>query len=532
MKKKGKTAPTEVTKKSKQVKKVVVEEETAPATKANSTTSVSTVSVKSKHSAASSNTSAEAPRPTNSRMQGSGRYEGGKTATKPSKKDDEKGDPKRDEDKKDLDPNRDTSSINSSQRGKKPAEKKAEPQAGGFQVPFMPGGYPGPMYGLPGPQTWPAPMMPGPAPALGQAKTTKSSSRRDSATTVSDQPAKSSADQAPDLIPATGPPPAGSKKSSGTKSHHSHRPPRSNPDPRTPSDLSIHMPYDWRGTITIKDPATSGFKESPKSDRHVRSRAPSATSRKSIRSDARTAVLNDAYSPIVEEMKVRLHHHRDDPSSQTSHGHSLRHVSSPSPRTRLRVSNDPPRSRSSSSSAPKHNQRVWQHPEHSDIFEVYSISTHDGFSPSQRTRDIRPEDSASQVGSRKDEAQRQHGEGVKGRRINKEITVERTRIVPSLGEVTPGRAETVVTGVEVDIGDGGSRKSGSKTGTKERGGGANYRDHRSEDSRQSHVGSRSGSYRRPVYLDVEDVGDDKVEWDADEGKVEWDNGQGNEHEPW
>jgi len=527
IKKKSKRPPTKVTKNSKKVKKIVVEEEIVPAAKAGSTTSASTVSAKSKHSAASSNTSAEAPRPVNSHMQGSGRYEGGKTTTKSAKKDDEKSDPKKDDEKKDLDPYRDTSSINSSQRGKKPDEKKEEPPAGGFQVPFMPGYYPGPMYGAPGPQAWPVGMMPGPAPHSGPAETKKAPSIRDSATTVSDQPAKSSADQAPNLVPATGPPPAGSKKSSEPKSHRSHQP-RSYSGSRTPSDLSIHMPYDWRGTIIVKDPATSASKDSPKSDRHVRSRAPSATSRKSVVSDTRTAVLNDAYSPIVEEVQVRLHHH-DKPSSHThtERSHSHNQASSPSPRTQHPTLPDRSRSGSHAGSANKHNQRVWQHPEHSDIFEVYSISTHDGFSPSQRTRDIRPEDSASQVGSRK----REGG----GRRVVEEITIERTRIVPSSRDVPTGRAETVITSVEGDKGDG-SRKSGSKTGAKDGGGaGASYRDHRSEDSRQSRAGSRSGSYRRPKYLaeqDVQAVEEQKLEWDVNDGKAEWDKGPRGDTGPW
>lgn len=74
-------------------------------------------------------------------------------------------------------------------------------------------------------------------------------------------------------------------------------------------------------------------------------------------------------------------------------------------------------------------------------------------------------------------------------------------------------------------GRGGSWEGGSKAGSrlegaKDRGAGAGYRGHRSEDSRQSRVGSRAGSYRRPRYLDVQDV------QDVQEGKADWEKLQG------
>ena len=113
--------------------------------------------------------------------------------------------------------------------------------------------------------------------------------------------------------------------------------------------------------------------------------------------------------------------------------------------------------------------------------------------------------------------------------------------MPASREVPTGRAETVVTSVEGGHGGGrlesGSR--GSKTGAASKVGrerGESYRDHRSEDSRQSRAGgSRAGSYRRPRYLnvqDVQDVQEEKAEWDVADGKAEWDHGHGKGDGPW
>jgi len=105
--------------------------------------------------------------------------------------------------------------------------------------------------------------------------------------------------------------------------------------------------------------------------------------------------------------------------------------------------------------------------------------------------------------------------------------------------VPTGRAETVVTSVEGGNSGGGRRESGSKGSKTEaaskvgRERGASYRDHRSEDSRQSRAGgSRTGSYRRLEYLDVQDVQEEKPKWDVADGKAEWDHGQGKEDGPW
>lgn len=496
------------TKKIKQLKKVLFEEKTSddevvaenvpfkkskkknrakeaasdsskPAEKAGSTSSTaSATSGRAKKSLSSSATSAEPTDPPNYRMMGSGRYDGGKATVKHNKLASHKENEKADGGAKDDD----NSSINSSQRGAKPTAAQCNPRQSAWQAP--PPWYPGPSYG--GgyvPQAWPAMFPPPGAPMPAPADEKKPASKTSSKTTSKGSASKIVDEKPPTLVPAAdawgktvptvSPKTSSVRKTLVTKQQVS-LPPSVIGSVKQQSDISFHAPANWRGTIVVKDTIRP---ERSDIGRHHRSRAPSAASRRL--SPARTEELNDAYALPPEDVDVRIRHRsvsrlRESPQIPMTPRRASQ-PSNPSPRSQQRpASSYRPASAAPTSSvftfspshereahttartSPRHNQRVWQHPDHLDIWKL--VSTSDEF---DRGREIHPNDSASQVNVRDD-----FGAPIRSARDGRDVGDERDWDVSfkmtrrRSVERPVGRAETVLTSAEG--GSHGPRRAGAQ----------------------------------------------------------------------
>lgn len=356
-------------KKVKHTKKIIVEEDTSEdevvatpvnikATKRKQSTPPATdkaASVKTW----SSDTSVQAARPSNPRMVGTTTYVNGKATTKLN------ADAKNTQNEKSaLKDNADNSSINSSQRGAKPAAPQnnaSVPPQGGWPGPSP--WYPPPMYGGFNPQMWPGMFQqPAALPLPAQKPTAKPSSKKSSTASSSLSDSRHDSDRPLNDKPAS--------RHDDSK-HNSAVPSRVGSD--TPSDISVRVPGDWRGTIVIRDPKPA-----------------KPTSKSSVK--AGPEELKTAPDAAID---VSIHHHsvsKPHPPSNLQPPTSHR-PSSASPEVPFTSSHQ-----ATQDAPPKHPQRVWQHPKHKDVWEIFSISTKDEFDPG-RDREIHPNDSASQIAS-------------------------------------------------------------------------------------------------------------------------------------
>jgi hypothetical protein len=428
-----------VTKKTK-VKNVVDSENPASASTQGSKTKDKIMKAWSLSSSSSS--SAVASALLGDRMVGKGRFVGGKIITeikaadsKDTKKDDAKDDDH-------------ASSISSSQRSLKPTGKPQAPPAqnvwqGG------PGFFPPPGFGGFAPQTWQmfppqTPMVPPPS------NDKKKPPSKTSSRTTSKHSSKKNDDDKPTSVPAVEiwdfPAPASldpSKKAPSAKLPTERLP------SAPPSDIAIHLPPNWRGKVVFKD------QSSPKSGSGTRKQRERATpTHDRPQSSSRTADLNNVYTtPQRVRVHVNVHRDRDEarypprPTASTNPS-----PSDPSPRSNQAApssyrppSAGPPSppfeipTRATPRTSPQHPQRVWRHPEHTDIWEVFSVSTRDEFDPG--ARDVHPHDSASNIGARY-----HHDDNEERRRY------ERRHMRQIMGiESEVGRAETILTSVEDDV---------------------------------------------------------------------------------
>jgi len=363
----AKQNPTTV-KKPKHTKKIMVEEETSEDEVA--ATPVQKKSKKTKQADTSSDTSAEQTRPANPRMMGIQTYASksnadAKTAAKN---------------------NDDNSSINSSQRGAKPAPAPNNgpvTHQGGWpsQQPW----YPPPMYGGFGPQMWPG-MLPPPAnsPPMAQKLTGKAASKGMSVSSSSGT--GNSLNQS--LRPSSKNQHTSQKPASSNHGQKKDSPVPSHVGSATPSDISIHMPRDWRGTIRVKDPKPAKSGPEP-----AASHGPQPRTASHAPTRAAAEVIS---TPAAEKVDVYIHHSSPSKPHLSSKSAAQSNYQPPSAISEPPSPNSPHRTPPDTS--PKHNRRVWQHPQHADVWEVFSISTRDGYDPG-KDREVHPNGSVSQIAS-------------------------------------------------------------------------------------------------------------------------------------